>query len=148
MTHWRRIRPEDREQYLAMVDAFYRTDGVIRPIPRAHSEACFNELMRSKQYTYAYICEAGGETVGYALLARTFSQEAGGIVLWVEELFIKEAHRGKGLGKAFFEHLLDTLPDDVRRVRLEIERDNARAIAVYKHFGFDFFEYDQMILER
>ncbi len=148
MTHWRKIRPEDREEYLAMADAFYHTDGVIRPIPRAHLEAGFEELMRSEQYAYAYMCEADGEAVGYALIAKTFSQEAGGIVLWVEELFIKDGYRDKGLGKAFFAHFFDTLPAEVKRVRLEIELDNARAIAVYKSFGFDFFEYDQMIWER
>ena len=104
MVLWRKIRPEDREDYIAMADAFYHTDGVIRPIPRTHLEAGFEELMRSEQYAVAYMCELDGETVGYALLAKTFSQEAGGIVLWVEELFIKDAYRDKGLGKAFFDH--------------------------------------------
>lgn len=148
MALWRKINAQDREEYLAMADAFYHTDGVIRPIPREHLEAGFEELMRSDQYACAYICEDGDKVLGYALLARTFSQEAGGIVLWIEELYIKDGYRDKGLGKAFFEQFFATLPAEVRRVRLEIELDNTRAIAVYKQFGFEFFEYDQMVWER
>lgn len=148
MTIWRPIKASDREEYLAMADAFYHTDGVIRPVPCGHLEAGFDELMRSDQYAYAYICQADGDTVGYALIAKTFSQEAGGIVLWVEELFIKDGYRDKGLGKAFFEHFFETLPADVKRVRLETERGNDKAVRLYKSLGFEFLEYDQMILEQ
>ena len=148
MPAWRPITSQDREAYLAMTSAFYSTDAVMHPIPRSHMEATFEELMRRDTYAAAYICEEQDTILGYALLAKTFSQEAGGTVLWVEELFIKEAYRGKGYGKQFFEYLLSSLPADVKRVRLEVERDNTAAVRMYEYFGFSFFEYDQMALER
>ena len=35
---------------------------------------------------------------GYALLAKTFSQEAGGLVVWLDEMYVRPAYRSKGLG--------------------------------------------------
>ena len=148
MCHWRPITAQDRAEYLAMSHAFYQTDAVMHPIPLSHIEATFEELMASDTYASAYICEAEGAVVGYALLAKTFSQEAGGLVLWVEELYVTPSCRGSGCGKAFFEMLMSSLKADVKRVRLEVERDNEHAVRLYKQYGFDFLEYDQMMLER
>ncbi len=148
MPVWRPLCPQDRTEYLAMVKAFYRTDAVIKPIPPSYAEATFDELMRSNAYASCLVCETAQGLVGYALLAYTFSQEAGGKVCWIEELYIKEAFRGQGFSRAFFEIIFASLPADVKRVRLEIERDNTRAVNLYRSYGFDFLEYDQMIWER
>ena len=144
---WRPINASDREEYLAMTTAFFNTNAVIRAIPRSHMEATFDELMRSSVYTTCYICEFDGEIVGYALLAKTFSQEAGGMVLWIEELYLKTDYRNQGLGREFFNDLLGTLPADIRRIRLEVERENEGAVKLYESLGFEFFDYDQMVKE-
>lgn len=148
MYSWRPICADDRAVYTAMATAFYQTDAVIRPVPQAHIDATFAQLMNSDTYASAYICEVDGETAGYALLAKTFSQEAGGLVIWVEELYIKEGFRGKGLCTAFLKDLLCTLPPDIKRVRLEVERENEGAVRLYESLGFSFLEYDQMMQER
>ena len=148
MCCWRPISTSDRAEYLAMSEAFYSTDAVMHPVPLSHMEATFDELMRSDTYAVGFICEVQGAAAGYALLAKTFSQEAGGLVYWVEELYIKPPYQHNGCGKAFFDMLLSSLPDDVKRVRLEVERDNEKAVHLYERYGFSFLEYDQMILER
>lgn len=146
--NWRPITPADREDYLAMATAFYNTDAVMKPIPRTHIEATFAELMRSDAYASCYICETKDGIVGYALLAKTFSQEAGGFALWIEELYLKEDCRHRGLGREFFEAFFASLPPDIKRIRLEVERENEGAVHLYESLGFTFFEYDQMVLER
>ncbi len=148
MYHCRPIERRDREDYAEMVRAFYATDAVIEPIPLSYIERTFDELMRSDVYAQAFMLEYDGKTAGYALLAKTFSQEAGGMVVWVEELYIKEDCRGNGIGSRFLKELVAALPDDVRRVRLEVERENERAVKLYESLGFEFFEYDQMICKR
>jgi len=145
---WRPITLSDREEYLAMVTAFYNTNAVIRPIPRSHIEATFDEVIRTDTYAACYICETENSTVGYALLAKTFSQEAGGYVIWIEELYLKEGYRNQGLGREFFNTFLSALPPEVKRVRLEVERENEGAVALYESLGFDWLEYDQMVLDR
>lgn len=44
-----------------------------------------------------------GEPAGYAVTFSTFSTFEGRAGLWLEDLFVHEAFRGKGIGKALFE---------------------------------------------
>ena len=145
-----KIRPLtmcDKETYLRMAREFYATDAVLIHIGEEHFLSTFDELMRSDEYAICYIFELDGETVGYSLLAKTYSQEAGGLVLWIEEIYVSPEFRGRGIGKEFFAFLLENKPRDVKRLRLEVERENEGAVKLYRSFGFDFLGYDQMIID-
>ena len=48
----------------------------------------------------ALVCRAGGETVGMALYSHNFSTFLGRKGLYLEDLFVKPEHRGRGYGKA------------------------------------------------
>lgn len=141
----RKIRKEDKDEYVKMAKSFYISDAVDHNILEKHIQDTFDELMRSDEYAMAYIMELEGNTAGYALLARTFSQEAGGIVLWVEELYVKPEYRCRGLGHEFFSYLEKNLCTGVKRIRLETEESNKRAMAFYKSLGFKHLPYLQMI---
>lgn len=147
MLNVRPIKKEDKAVYLKMAAEFYKTDAVLLHVGEEHLTSTFDELMRSDDYALCYIFELDGEAVGYSLLAKTYSQEAGGKVLWIEEIYVSPDFRGRGIGKAFFEFLLKNRPSDVKRLRLEVERENNGAVKLYKSFGFDFLEYDQMIID-
>ena len=147
MLNIRPICKDDRNVYLKMAAEFYKTDAVLLHVGEEHFRSTFEELMRSDEYALCYIFELDGEVAGYSLLAKTYSQEAGGKVLWIEEIYVSPDFRGRGIGKAFFEFLLKKLPSDVKRLRLEVERENSGAVKLYKSFGFDFLEYDQMIID-
>jgi GNAT superfamily N-acetyltransferase len=120
---------------------------VAHPIPRSHLVATFDHLMESDTYAKAYIIEYAGKAAGYALTAKTFSQEAGGYVVWIEELFISPAYRGKGLATEFLTFVKQNIEPTVARVRLEVTEHNQDAIRLYQKFGFEFLPYQQMIKE-
>lgn len=141
----RRIRADDRERYLRMARDFYHSDAVDHSLPESYYEDTFAELMRSDAYASAYILEYEGRPAGYALLARTFSQEAGGPVIWLEELYVEPSCRGCGLGREFLDFLCGGGAGPYRRLRLEAEDDNRRAISLYRRMGFTRLPYRQMI---
>lgn len=143
----RKLKTEDKELYLKMAHDFYHSPAVLHPIPDTYIEKTFEECMRSAAYAQAYILEYDNQPAGYALLAKTFSQEAGGCVYWLEELYILEEYRSKGLGREFFSYLEEQREDGVTRFRLEVEEDNARAAALYKKLGYEPLDYRQMIKE-
>ncbi len=145
---YRPIARADRAEYLAMAHDFYASEAVLHAVPDSHFEETFAELMRSDVYAQAYILETNGQTIGYALLAKSFSQEAGGVVLWIEELYIKPPYRACGYGSRFLREFLGSLPPQVKRVRLEAERENDRAVRLYESLGFTFLDYDQMVIDR
>ena len=141
----REIKAEDREIYLKMAHDFYQSSAVDKPVPDSHLEKTFDECMRSGVYAKAYIIEYEGKIAGYGLTARTFSQEAGGNVRWLEELYILEEYRSKGLGSEFFAYMEETREEGETRFRLEVEDDNIGAVSLYKRKGFEFLDYKQMI---
>ena len=119
---------EDRELFYSFADQFYNSEAVMHPIPTDYHVKAFEEMMRSDVYIEGYIFEFEGKPVGYAMTSKAFSHESGGITLWVDELYIKEAYRSKGLGKEFFSYIHGTASAFAARLRLEVEPDNLRAI--------------------
>lgn len=144
----RKIEQRDRADYLALAREFYCSPAVMHSVPEEHFERTFEELMRSGDYAECYIFEVDRAAVGYALLAKTFSQEAGGPVCWLEELYVRSEYRCRGIGREFFALLQDEICPDISRFRLEVERDNSKAIALYERLGFEQLDYIQMIKEH
>lgn len=140
------IRPlesADRSEFLQMSQIFYASDAVLHPVDESYHERAFDELLRSQDYLMGFALLHQGQIAGYALLNKTYSREAGGIVIWIEELYVKPAYRGQGLASQFFDWLEQNVP--AARYRLEAEPDNARAIALYRRKGFSPLPYAQMV---
>lgn len=139
----RKLTAADRDIYLEMAHEFYHSPAVLHAIPDEYLRRGFDEMMRSDQYMQCMLLEHEGAVAGYALLSRTYSQEAGGICVWIEEIYVRPDYRQKGLGRAFFEALERLLP--AARYRLEIEPDNGRAERLYRSLGFEPLPYRQMV---
>lgn len=137
----------DREKYIEMVEKFYSTDAVIEKKPISFYENTFDFLINDDTYGDIFIFESNSDIIGYALTAKTFSQEAGGMCLWLEEIYIEEAFRKKGIGSSFLDFIKKEYENDYKRFRLEVELENTGAVKLYKNKGFDFFPYKQMIKE-
>ncbi len=145
------IRPivlSDKDAFISMADKFYHSSAVDHAIPIKHHEDTFNELMKSNPYIFAYMLEYDGSTVGYALFMQTYSNEAGGMLLWLDEVYILEDYRGKGLGKALFKFIDENLSSKYARIRLELTPVNKKAEKLYSNMGFEPLEYLQMIKDK
>ncbi len=143
----RKITKEDRETYITLAKEFYRAGVTLDVVDTKNIEITFDELMRSDVYAECYFIEHEEKVAGFALLAKTFSQEAGGLVIWLEELYIRPEYRSKGLGTEFFEYLENNMGSEVKRIRLEVEEENTRVVKLYEKLGFKWFAYDQMVKE-
>ena len=145
------IRPattDDRGILREMFDEFYRSDAVLHPVPAAYHDAALDDLFSEGTSQSCFLLCDGEAVCGYALLAEKYSHEAGGLELWVEELYLRPEVRGKGMGSAFFDYLRDyAAAHDVRRLRLEVEEENTGAMRLYARMGFAALDYRQMIRE-
>lgn len=141
----RKIQLKDKSEYIKMAEDFYASPAVLSAVPHSHFELTFDELMKRNTYTEAFIIEYENKIAGYGLIAKTFSQEAGGIVIWIEEIYVKDKFRNKGLGSEFIEYIKENVP--AKRYRLETEPENTKAQELYKRHGFELFEYINYSLE-
>ena len=140
----RKFVPEDREDYIRFSTEFYNSSAVDKPVPREHFEQGFDEMMRSDVYVQGYMLVCDGNNVGYCVTMKTYSVEAGGITIWIDELFVLEEYRSKGLGRGLFKYIEENGDKKLRRIRLEVELENGRAISLYKKMGFEPAPYDGM----
>lgn len=146
MLNIRPIEQKDKEIFFTLSEEFYNSPAVLSPIKKEYHENTFNELMRSRDYLDCYILEYDGQLAGFGLLNITYCHEAGGKVIWIEEIYVREGFRSLGIGRKFFAFVEEKFP--AFRYRLEVEKENERAVKLYKSLGYDFLEYDQMIKDR
>ena len=143
---FRPIRQDDRELYMRYVDEFYHSDAVNAPVPSQNYQAAFEEMMCGDTYLKGYIFECDAKPCGFALLSKTYSQEAGGISVTIEEIYIDEAFRGRGLATEFFIYLKQNCA--AMRLRIEVEDDNEGAKRLYERMGFELLPYLQMVIDK
>lgn len=143
----RKIESKDKDIYLSMAKDFYASEAVLIHVGEDHFLSAFDEMMRSDTYLECYIFEWNGIVAGYSLLAKTYSQEAGGLAVWIDEIYVIPEFRGHKIGSGFFSYLFESRPEAVRRFRLEVEKENERAVKLYRSLGFSPLLYDQMIVD-
>ncbi len=143
---FRKIEERDVAAYIEMATDFYSSPAVLHSIPQKHIEDTAKTVLCGTPFADIYVFEEAGCLVGYGLLALTHSQEAGGTVCWLEEIYTKPAVRGKGVGGAFIEFIKENVP--AARYRLEVEPDNMRVKALYRRHGFSEMGYESYVLEN
>ncbi len=84
-----------------------------------------------------YLVRLDGEIAGYVALTFDFGLESGGREVFIDELFIVETCRGRGLGSRVLAFVEDTCRGfGARALHLAVAFENERARAVYEKRGF------------
>ncbi len=131
----RAARPDDAEAIAAMQSLPGFRAGTLR-LPHPRPEAVRRWLETLADNTHELVAEADGRVVGIAGLMRQAGRRAhaGGIGMGVHDDWT-----GRGIGRALLGELLGIADRwlGLRRVELTVFTDNARAIALYRSFGFE-----------
>ncbi len=139
----------DRDEILALVTEFYTTPSVLHPVPMSHYTNIYAEMCDGGSGRVRGLAiEDKSEVVGFCTLSFGYSTEAGGPVVLVEELYVKEECRGGGIGSEVLRFVEEEYAGKAARIRLEVMPDNHRAIELYKKLGFEELPYLQMVKER
>ena len=84
------------------------------------------------------IAEWNGEAAGFAVWFLNFSTFRGRHGIYLEDLFVRPAFRGRGLGKALMAHLATRcITQGLARFEWSVLDWNAPSIAFYKSIGAD-----------
>ena len=94
------------------------------------------------------IAEWDGEAIGYALFYAFYSSWKGSGI-FLEDLFVREAFRGRGVGRALLSEVARIARQEgCHGMRWEVLGWNEPAIRFYKSLGGQFFdEWRQVLLE-
>ncbi|WP_395698291.1 GNAT family N-acetyltransferase [Methylocella sp.] len=94
--------------------------------------ALFGEPPRA----FGAIAQDGDEAAGFALWFYTFSSFRGRCGIWLEDLYVRPAFRGRGFGKALISHVAGVcVAETLGRFEWSVLDWNAPSIAFYESLG-------------
>lgn len=138
----RKMMPTDRACVLSMMREFYASEAVYTDGSEEIFLSDIENCLCDNPYLEGYVIEKNGTAAGYAMIARSWSTEFGKACIWIEDLFLREAYRGQGLGKLFFSFITARYTDCI--FRLEVEPENVPALRLYQSAGFTVLPYTEM----
>ncbi len=131
----RQARPEDTAlvfDFIRELAVYERLDHEVVASPEHVSAALFGSSPR----VFCDIAEWDAEPAGFALWFYNFSTFRGRHGLYLEDLFVRPAHRGRGIGKALLAHLARRCAaEGLARMDWAVLDWNAAAIAFYDSLG-------------
>ena len=145
--HIRDLIEADRSCYYDMSRAFYSSCAVDHAIAPGHFVKTADLALAASPLVRVLMIEQDGKIAGYGLLSFTYSNEAGGMVVWLEELYILPQFQNLKLGTGFLQWVLDCYKNQVARFRLEVTPTNQGAARLYQKLGFTRLDYQQMVLD-
>lgn len=135
----------DENLLLELMAEFYAVEHL--PFDVAVARAGLRELIENSAYGWVHWLRVEGKAAGYMVVTLGFSLEFHGRGAWVDEIYVREAWRGQGLGRAslaFAEELGRRA--GIKALRLEVDRGNARAQRLYRATGFQ--DHDRFLLTK
>ena len=139
----RLMEEKDKQAVLNMMEVFYRSPAVYTNGSEEIFTNDINTCLDGSPYLEGYVFEGCDGLRGYAMLAKSFSTEFGKRCIWLEDLYVMEAYRRQGIGKALFALLQEKYRDAI--LRLEVEEDNHTARKLYECQGMETLPYLEMI---
>jgi GNAT superfamily N-acetyltransferase len=106
----RPARPEDVPLLLQLFAELAEYEHLADQL-EATEERLTRALFSEHPAAAALIAEVGGETAGYALYFSTFSSFLAIEGVWLEDVFVRPAHRGGGVGRALLARIAAVVRD-------------------------------------
>lgn len=135
MTKLRRATLEDLDRLLPMVASFHAEMG-IEQTDEARAQALL-PLLDGSPYGEIYLAGPARAPVGYCVLTFGWSVEFGGRDGFVDEVFVRKAVRGRGLGSDILRALPDLAAEaGLMALHLEVDREDEPTRALYQKMRF------------
>ena len=136
MTTFKPLEITDISTITQMMQDFYAIDNY--PMDVEVAKNLFHEFISNENLGKSWLIYSENEIVGYIILTYIFSFEYGGKIAFLDELFIKETARGKGIGKEAIQFIQREVPKlSLKLLYLEVEPHNENAQKLYLAHDFE-----------
>jgi len=130
MTTFKSLEFPDIDIILPMMQDFYAIDGY--PIDVEVSRKLFDVFIADEKLGRAWLVYLADEIVGYVILTFVFSFEYKGTIAFLDELYLNEKSRGKGIGKQVVDFIhQEAIALSLKIIYLEVEGHNETAQKLY-----------------
>lgn len=140
----RKLELKDKETFIEMSNLFYKSIAVIKPTKPRYLNRTLKEIVADSPYIEGYVYEYDNHIAGYMLLTFTYSNELGGNVTTIDELYVKDEFQGCGIGTEMLK-FVEKAYEDQKAITLLVNEKNIPAKTLYEKKGYEEVEYLQMI---
>ena len=142
-----RLATEDDLETLAdFVRRFYAEDQTF-PLQEKVARGVLRDILSTPSLGRVWMIQDGARPIGYLVLTFGYSLEYRGRDSFIDEFYIQQSHRGRGIGAAAMRFLESACRElGVHAVHLEVERSNTAAQGLYRKFGFE--DHDRYLMTR
>ena len=140
------IRSMCRDDYtyvLAMMIELYMSDAVIHKPSMEDLKRNLDACLDNEYPVKCYVFTVNDSIVGYSIIVKSFSTEYALPCIWLEDLYVKEKYRPRGIGQEYFAFIKKKYPANEYRIRLEVEPNNETARRFYDNAGMEDVNYIQ-----
>ena len=135
MLRIRRAEARDAGVVLDLVRALAEYEKVPHAVKATEGDLVRDGFSGSPRF-FVELAEWEGEPVGFALWFFNYSTWLGRPGLWLEDLFVRPGHRGRGVGRALLAHVAGiAVEEGCGRFEWAVLDWNAPAIAFYRALG-------------
>lgn len=135
----------DTELVLSFIEDFHKFGGL--PFDGQAIRKALENLIEDSSLGYAWLIYAGEVAVGYAVLCLGYSLEFHGRDAFIDELYIIEDYRRRGIGTQALEFLEKTCRSiGVNALHLEVDRDDLAAQAFYRKAAY--YDHDRYLMTK
>lgn len=136
----------DMDDLLLLIQEFYRESGDIVFDP-VLTKTAVEQLLSNNSLGYALLIQLESTIIGYLILTLGYSLEYYGRDAFIDEFYIREGYRGKGIGSRALEFAQNFCKNiGVRALHLEVDRANTRAQTLYRKAGF--VDHDRYLMTK
>src|ERR1700688_3253092 len=136
----RRARPDEAGLVLSLVRELADYEKLLHEV-EATEATIGAALLDANPRLFCDIAEWNGEVAGFAVWFINFSTFSGRSGLYLEDLFVRPAQRGKGIGKALLSHLAkECVANGWSRLQWAVLDWNTPSIEFYKSLGAELME--------
>lgn len=131
----RRVRPDEAGLVLSLVRELAEYEKLLHEVQATEADIGA-ALFGSNPRLFCEIAEWEGEPVGFAIWFFNFSTFSGRAGIYLEDLFVRPAHRGRGIGKALLAYLArECVANGWARLQWAVLDWNTPSIEFYKSLG-------------
>lgn len=136
MTTYKPLEKSAIDSIVLMMQDFYAIDNY--PIDLEISRKLFKEFVANESLGKAWLIYNNNEIVGYVILTFIFSFEFQGKIAFLDELYISQNSRGKGIGKQTINFIKAEIHKlSLKLILLEVEPHNLNAQKLYISNDFE-----------
>ena len=136
----RRARPDEAGLVLSLVRELAVYEKLLHEVEATEADIA-EALFGANPRLFCDIAEWNGEVAGFAVWFVNYSTFAGRHGIYLEDLFVRPALRGNGIGKALLMHLAKTcVANGWSRLQWAVLDWNAPSIEFYKSLGADMMD--------